>query len=160
ALLARAWAPPVARTYAHRVDFQPNGSICGPTTLANVLRSEGETPTTPAGGLEGTGKGWSGHCWAGVTLEELSDGMAARTARTVTVMRDLTLEQFRAEMLRTNDPSSRYTVNFHRGMLFGKGGGHHSPIAGYLPDKDLVFVLDVNGTFGPWLVSTERLFRA
>jgi hypothetical protein len=54
----------------------------------------------------------------------------------------------------------RYLVNFQRGLLFGKGVGHHSPIAGYLEDQDLVFVLDVNGRFGPWLVPGERLFQA
>jgi len=51
-------------------------------------------------------------------------------------------------------------VNFHRGLLFGKGTGHHSPIAGYLEAEDLVLVLDVNEKFGPWLVSSERPFRA
>jgi hypothetical protein len=44
--------------------------------------------------------------------------------------------------------------------LFGKGVGHHSPIAGYLEDRDLVFVLDVNAKFGPWLVPSERLYQA
>ena len=44
--------------------------------------------------------------------------------------------------------------------LFGRGGGHHSPIGGYLPDPDLVLVLDVNGSYKPWLVKSERLFEA
>jgi hypothetical protein len=51
-------------------------------------------------------------------------------------------------------------INFHRKPLFGAGGGHHSPIGGYLEAEDLVFVLDVNERFGPWLVSTPRLFEA
>lgn len=51
-------------------------------------------------------------------------------------------------------------MNFNRGLLFGQGGGHFSPIGGYLPDQDLVFVLDVNPSFGPWLVPTDRLYRA
>ena len=38
--------------------------------------------------------------------------------------------------------------------------GVDSPIGGYLEDRDLVFVLDVNSKFGPWLVPTERLYRA
>jgi len=84
----------------------------------------------------------------------------AATGREVTVLRDLTLDQFRTELARTNDPDLRYVINFHRGLLFGKGTGHHSPIGGYLADDDLVFVLDVNEKFGPWLVDTERLFRA
>ena len=63
-------------------------------------------------------------------------------------------------MKRTNDPTRRFLVNFQRGLLFGKGTGHHSPIAGWLEAEDLVFVLDVNEKFGPWLVPTERLFEA
>ena len=44
--------------------------------------------------------------------------------------------------------------------LFGTGGGHHSSIGGYLEAEDLVFVLDVNASYQPWLVSTARLFEA
>jgi hypothetical protein len=40
------------------------------------------------------------------------------------------------------------------------GGGHHSPIAGYLADQDLVLVLDVNRKYGPWLVQSARLYDA
>ena len=41
----------------------------------------------------------------------------------VTVLRDLELTQFRSELVHANDPDRRYIVNFHRGPLFGKGGG-------------------------------------
>jgi hypothetical protein len=78
----------------------------------------------------------------------------------VTVLRDLDLAGFRQELSHANDPTRRYTVNFSRGPLFGRGGGHHSPIGGYLADRDLVLVLDVNRKYQPWLVSSERLFRA
>lgn len=44
--------------------------------------------------------------------------------------------------------------------LFGRGGGHHSPLGGYLEEEDLAFVLDVNAGYGPWLVSAQRLFDA
>src|SRR4051812_1391137 len=47
ALLARAWSLPVARSYLHELDFQPNGSVCGPTSVANAFRSLGEGPVTP-----------------------------------------------------------------------------------------------------------------
>ncbi len=60
----------------------------------------------------------------------------------------------------TNDLQRRYLIDFQRGLLFGKGVGHHSPIAGYLESEDLVFVLDTNKRFGPWLVPSERLFQA
>jgi Phytochelatin synthase len=78
----------------------------------------------------------------------------------VTVLRDLDLAAFRGHLRLANDTSRRYVVNFTRGPLFGVGGGHHSPIAGYLVNEDLVFVLDVNEKYGPWLVKSQRPFEA
>jgi hypothetical protein len=51
-------------------------------------------------------------------------------------------------------------INFSRKPIFGGGGGHHSPVAGYLEPEDLVFVLDVNRAFQPWLIPRTRLFAA
>ena len=51
-------------------------------------------------------------------------------------------------------------MNFSRKLIFGAGVGHHSPIGGYLEDEDLVFVLDVNPDYRPWLVERKRLFAA
>jgi hypothetical protein len=51
-------------------------------------------------------------------------------------------------------------VNFSRKAIFGAGVGHHSPIGGYLEDEDLVFVLDVNRNFQPWLIERTRLLAA
>jgi hypothetical protein len=160
ALLERAWSLPVAASYQHRVDFQKNGSVCGPTSAANTFRSLGDGPTTVDDVLAGTGTCPFGFCWNGISLDELATLIRGKTRHRVTVLRGLTLDEFRAHMAQSNDPTRRYIVNFHRGLLFSKGGGHHSPIAGYLQDRDLVFVLDVSSTFGPWLVSTERLFEA
>jgi hypothetical protein len=160
ALMARAWDLPVARTYAHTVVFQSNGSVCGPDSAANVFRSMGMQATTEAAVLEGTGKCPWGFCIPGITLDDLAAIVRQRSSRPVTVLRDTSLAEFRAHMRETNDPAHRYMVNFHRGLLFGKGVGHHSPVAGYLEDRDLVFVLDVNPSFGPWLVPTERLYEA
>jgi hypothetical protein len=160
-LLARAWALPVAASYHHRLDSQPNGSLCGPTSAANVFRSWGERATTPDAVLDGSGKCWFlNMCFAGITLDELAAIMRRKTAHSITVLRNLSMAAFREHLARSNDPSRRYTVNFHRGLLFGQGVGHHSPIGGYLADRDLVFVLDVNAKYGAWLVSTERLYRA
>lgn len=160
ALLERAWSLPVARTFLHELDFQSNGSICGPTSIANTFRSLGEGPVTPRTVLEGTGKCPFDFCFGGLTLDDLASVVRSKSRRTVTVLTGLSLDEFRMHMRHTNDADRRYLVNFQRGMLFGKGVGHHSPIAGYLEDRDLVFVLDVNPKFGPWLVSTERLYRA
>ena len=75
-------------------------------------------------------------------------------------LRDLSLEAFRAEMAKSNDPGRRIVVNFTRAPLFGRGHGHFSPVLGYLLAEDLVFVGDVNANYRPWLVSTARLFDA
>jgi hypothetical protein len=160
ALLDRAWALPVAATYERRVVYQSNGSVCGPASVANVLRSLGDANASQDRAIEGTGKCGIGLCIPGLTLDELGDVVRQKTTKKVTVVRDFGIDELRAHLRLSNEPARRYIVNFHRGMLFGKGVGHHSPIAGYLPAEDLVLVLDVNGAFGPWLVSTERLFRA
>jgi hypothetical protein len=160
ALLARAWQLPVAATYQQRLFFQPNGSVCGPTSVANVLRSLGRESASVDSVLTGTGECWSGMCWMGLSLDELADVTRHATGRKVSVLRNLTLAQFRDELRHTNDLERRYIVNFQRAPLFAQGGGHHSPIAGYLEPEDLVLVLDVNAKFKPWLVTSERLFKA
>jgi Phytochelatin synthase len=160
ALIERAWALPVAASYRHEVDFQPNGSACGPASVANAFRSLGEGPTTLRGVLEGSGKCRWDFCFGGLTLDDLAALIRAKSTRSVTVLRGLSLDEFRMHLRHSNDLDRRYVVNFQRGLLFGKGPGHHSPIAGYLEDKDLVFILDVNKHFGPWLVPSDRLYRA
>jgi hypothetical protein len=160
ALLDRAWSMPVAATYGRRVIWQTNGSVCGAASLANAMRSLGDASATQDRVLAGTGQCRTGVCFGGLTLDELAVVARDKTGRSVTVLRDLSPADLRAHLRMANDPSRRYLVNFHRGMLFGKGVGHHSPIGAYLEAEDLVLVLDVNESFGPWLVSTERLFAA
>ena len=160
--LDRAWSLPVASRYrAVGLEFQGNGSLCGPTSLANLIRSTGGVASQETI-LEGAGaRTYFGYLPKGLTLDALAD--AARRsvgAERVHVLRNLDLAAFRIAMREANDPSRRMLVNFHRGPLFGTGGGHHSPIGGYLEDQDLVLVLDVNRAYQPWLVSTERLFEA
>lgn len=75
-------------------------------------------------------------------------------------VRPSTVEELRAELISSNDERRRFVTNFARASLFGGGSGHHSPIGGYLEHEDLAFILDVNAGFGPWLVSTQRLFDA
>src|SRR5208337_2165935 len=49
ALLARAWVLPVARLYGPQgYLFQQNQSVCGPTSIADVMRSEGFAADTAA----------------------------------------------------------------------------------------------------------------
>src|SRR6185436_903487 len=73
ALLERAWHLPVAATYQRRLFFQPNGSVCGPTSVANVERSLGSESATVDSVLKGTGECWSGICWMGLSLDELAE---------------------------------------------------------------------------------------
>jgi hypothetical protein len=76
------------------------------------------------------------------------------------VLRDLTADEFREQMRGSNDPNRRIIVNFARKPIFGAGVGHHSPVGGYLEAEDMVFVLDVNEDFRPWLIERGRLLRA
>jgi hypothetical protein len=147
-LLDRAWQLPVAATFQRTVTWQSNGSRCGPASVANVLRSLGAPASTESAVLAGTGRCWTGFCLFGLTLDELA------------VLRDLTPEAFQEHLRRANDPHRRYIVNFSRAAIFGRGVGHHSPIGGYLEAEDLVFVLDVNRDFQPWLIERSRLFSA
>lgn len=162
-LLARAWQLPVAAEYARAGEvFQPNPSFCGPTSVANVLRSLGETRATPHQVLEGSGKCPLGFCWGGLTLDELAEVVRGKLQppAVVRVLRGLSLDEFRQHLRQANTPQRRYIINFDRGPLFGTAGGHHSPIAGYLEQEDLVLVLDVNERYRPWLVPAERLYQA
>jgi hypothetical protein len=160
ALLERAFGLPVANRYRAGLDFQRNGSFCGPTSVVNVLRSVGldaDQATVLAGAPVRTWLGWLPR---GMTLDQLAEVVRVRTGRPPAVLRDLDLPSFRDEMRRANDPGVRYVANFSRAPLFGLGGGHHSPVAGYLEAEDLVLVLDVNRHYRPWLAPTARFHEA
>jgi hypothetical protein len=160
AAIERAWQLPAAATFRREVTWQSNVSRCGPASVANVLRSLGEPAASEGQVLAGTWRCWTGVCIMGLTLDELAEVARAKTQRKVTVMRDLNLEQFREQLRRANDARRRYIVNFRRTEIFGAGAGHHSPIGGYLEAEDLVFVLDVNRDYQPWLVEATRLHAA
>jgi hypothetical protein len=159
-LIEQAWHLPAAATFARPITYQSNPSFCGPASLANIFRSQGERATSESAVLEGTGKCWIGVCPVGLTLDEVAEVARTHTKRKVTVLRDLTLEEFRDHMRRSNDPTRRYLINFDRKPIFGAGSGHHSPIGGYLEAQDLIFVLDVNEAFEPWLIEPARLYAA
>jgi len=89
--------------------------------------------------------------------DEVSAAYATELGR---VLRDLSEVEFREHLRRSNDPGRRYIINFSRKEIFGAGAGHHSPIGGYLEAEDLVFVLDVNRDYQPWLIERDRLFAA
>ena len=159
-LLEKAWSLPVARLYRNQVEYQRNASFCGPASLVNVLHSQGR-PGSQDAILQGTDL-WTvvGMLPGGLTLDELASVSRKKVSSRVTVLRDVDLGTFQQHMVHANDPSRRYVINFSRGPLFGAGGGHHSPVAGYLLPEDLVLVLDVNDEFRPWLVKSTRLYEA
>lgn len=160
-LIERAWALPVAATFDRELAWQSNVSNCGPASLANVFKSLGDDATTEDAVVEGTGQCWLfGYCPMGLTLDELAEVARSKTYRNTAVLRNLTPEEFREHLRYSNNPENRYIINFLRAPIFGSGGGHHSPIGGYLEEEDLVFVLDVNESFRPWLIERERLYAA
>jgi hypothetical protein len=159
-MIARAWQLPAASAFGGKVTWQSNASMCGPASVANALRSLGESTVSESAVLAGTGRCWTGFCMLGLTLDELAGLARTKTKRSVTVLRDLTPAEFHAHLKRSNETGRRYIINFHRKEIFGAGSGHHAPIGGYLEAEDLVFVLDVNRDFQPWLVERARLFAA
>src|SRR5215213_10176508 len=159
-LIEHAWRLPVAATFNRQVVWQSNVSRCGPAAVANAYRSLGEGAVTEGKVLAGTGRCWTGLCIMGLTLDELADVARANTSRQITVLRDLSEDQFREHLRHSNDPARRYIVNFSREQIFGAEVGHHSPIGGFLEDEELVFILDVNADYQPWLVDPRRLFAA
>ena len=151
-LIERAWALPVAKLYAPLLS-QSFVSICGPTSIANVLRSMGVPAARNP--LRGFGV-------RPISLDQLATEAAdvVPSGWRVRAVRPLTVDALRVELRASNDEHQRFVTNFARASLFGGGSGHHSPVGGYLEPEDLAFVLDVNSGFGPWLVSTQRLLDA
>lgn len=159
-LIEKAWSLPAAASFKRELTWQSNPSSCGPASLANIFQSLGEPAQSESAVLDGTGLCWWGICPVGLTLDEIAEAARSKTNRRVSVFRDITPEQFHEHLRRSNDPANRYLINFLRAPIFGAGGGHHSPIGGYLEAEDLVFVLDVNETFRPWLIERARLYAA
>jgi hypothetical protein len=160
-LLREAWRLPVAAQYAQSpYEFQHNQSFCGPTSVADVMHSLGQARAQEQVLTNSPYRAWFGYLLGGLTLDQEADLLTKQAGRPVKILRDLTLDEFREEMRAVNDPRRRYVANFHRGPLYGRGHGHFSPLLGYLPDRDLVLVGDVNAAFRPFLVATDRLWRA
>ena len=159
-LLERAWRLPVASTYPNPVEYQINGAFCGPAAAVNLLRSLGIDRHDQDNLFDKADVSrWKAR-FLGMTLDELAGLIRANGAPDVTVLRNLTPEDFRAHLRRANDPTYRYLINFNRLPLFGIDIGHHSPLGGYLEDADLVFVLDVLDEYKPFLAPADRLYAA
>ncbi len=182
-LLAKAYELPVARRYlrdnGRHIAFQPRQGYCGVASLNTVLLSlpdldcERVSPrvrvAAPLAFPERP------HA---MSLDELTralvDALHQREVpvrKVSAVDRFANLDEFRRVLQLANDPEHRLIANFLRTPLFYSDqdcevqrrriyGGHFSPIGGYLPEEDLVLVLDVNAQFGFWLTPSARLFEA
>lgn len=165
ALLERAWALPVASAYRKSFEYQINPAFCGPATAVNVLKSIGVSKYQQSSVFDATnvsGISYMKALSSGLTLDELGQLTRDSSGWKVQVIRDISYEQFVDHLKKSNNAEQRYTINFTRALLWSPkaGGGHHSPIGGYLEKEDLVFVLDVYDPYKPFLVSSKRLYEA
>ncbi len=106
-LMERAWLLPVAATFHGHINWQSNGSRCGPAAVANAYRSLGEAASTEGKVLASTGSCRTGVCIMGLTLDELAEVARTNTSRKVTVLRDLSEDRFLEHLRRSNDPGRR-----------------------------------------------------
>jgi hypothetical protein len=98
-------------SFNRQLMWQSNASRCGPASIANVNRSLGDRATSEARVLADTGRCWSGFCILGLTLDELAEVARKNSPRKVTVLGDLSAEEFPEHLRRSNDPASIANVN-------------------------------------------------
>mmetsp|Transcript_57954 Transcript_57954/g.142164 ORF Transcript_57954/g.142164 Transcript_57954/m.142164 type:complete len:361 (-) Transcript_57954:158-1240(-) len=100
----------------------------------------------------------------GITLEQLSRFLQCYAPSDFEYAGDMPKKAvtFREMVIKHMRADDHYLgVNFHRGTLGQAGGGHHSPIAGYNAEKDMVLMLDVNrAKFYPVWVPLVRMYDA
>jgi len=170
ALLAKASSMPVARLYEPLLS-QPQEGYCGQATLLNMVRS---VPSR-TGLFKLPGRP------APMEAAQVRDAVLALKAfdralriKSVTLLGPLSLAEFEEQVRDLNRPSVRILANFLRAPLFFNDpddqqrpnvlmrvfGGHWSPLGAYLPEEDLVLLLDLNAQYGKMLIPTRRLHEA
>jgi len=179
ALLAKAWALPAARLYG-RIIYQPVEGFCGHATISNGVFSIPPhdkfvvmPPTAVPMGVAEMKEFCQNLCKAPATTngtEKSGNGCLCTAVESFTD--NLTYEKFMEIVRSSNDSRYRLLANFMRGPLFFCDSnvqvdffmkymsGHWSPIAGYLEEEDLVFVLDVNEKYGAYLVPSRRMYES
>jgi hypothetical protein len=75
-----------------------------------VFRSLAEDADTESEILEGTYACWFQVCPVGLTLDQAAELARVHSGQTVTVLRDLTPEDFRGILRDTNNPQHRYVI--------------------------------------------------
>jgi len=154
-LLEKAWSKPAAIFYKNKIEYQPREGLCGYATLNSVLSSLEKKPLKyPRIGGPFHMKNLQEY-----TQKQLGDQFNVEALPASD--REIISKILRTEV---NDPKNRFMANFLRGPLFFSDtkswkrvlGGHWSPVIAYLPEEDLLLILDVNDTYGAWLVSVDR----
>ena len=157
ALLKQASELPVATEYADvGFECQANPSVCGPTTVANMVQLLGHNETQSSLLRDAKLFNIFGPLPGGVTLDQAGQILARESGREVTVLP----ASISPRLMVANDPHFRFLINFDRQPLFRRRHGHFSVFLGYLRADNLVFVGDVNEDFKPWPASPERVFSA
>eukprot|EP00899_Mesostigma_viride_P013654 jgi/Mesvir1/2228/Mv14005-RA.1 len=151
--------------------FQPMEGFCALASVNTALCSLPGMPMLPLPRMPGP-----------LSLTQLRDFLEEKLAMDAPLVvieaieaEHLTLPAFRQlcadELSNPRKGTSRLLANFHRTPLFFSdrsalvrtlklASGHWSPLGAYLPEKDLVLVMDVNEKYGSYLVPCERLWLA
>ena len=94
-LLAQAWAMPVAAKFKEiGTEYQVNGSFCGPASAVYSLRSLGINNYDQKSILKSSSVSQMKVRFMGSTLDELATILRETSKKKVTVLRDISYEQF------------------------------------------------------------------
>lgn len=125
---------------------QQKGSWCGVASAVTVLNADGGNLTQGSFFTEEVTdvRPWWATTFAGMPLGDLAGMLEAHGAdATVKHARASTEEAFRTSLKSNmNDSSNWLIVNYDRGVLGEKGGGHISPVSAYSAEKNMVLLLD------------------
>jgi len=158
-ILGRAWDKPVAKLYKPIIEYQPREGLCAYATLNNVLlsmdRKRIQYPYI-GGPLDIAGL-------TGFTKKILNDPLSQKyLVEPIFADNRESIERILRSQI--NDPQYRFMTNFLRGPLFFSDHkisiqkfilGHWSPAVAYLPEEDVVLILDVNQKYDAWLCKVD-----
>lgn len=144
---------------------QQKGSWCGVASAVTVLNANGGNLTQGRFFTEEVTdvRPWWATTFAGMPLGDLAGMLEAHGAdATVKHARASTEEAFRTSLKSNmNDSSNWLIVNYDRGVLGEKGGGHISPVSAYSAEKNMVLLLDTARYKYPFhWVPVSLLFKA
>lgn len=170
-LVSRLWKETkIGTLYFSAVEYQLQEGYCGSATMRCILKSlvsagklsEDKVPETSSGPMTAT------------RFANLIDQVSNGALKSHLVLGSEGYDAFLQAIKLANNPEYRIALNFLRSPIFGTQGsvalpvnfmktffgGHFSPIVGYLEDRDLVAVFDVNHNYGLFFVDSKRLYDA